>query len=203
VLHGILLCFSAYRLHLSFQHFAASWYSTQLFYSQPFYDATVTSSPDELRSFVDLWLDSYANLTASKASNMTSICQDLPDVDDGNLISICEVVIAYGGDWTEFVEEMLYEASVAFGDAEFVTRSASAEGRIAPLQGTDLIIQTGMTPTGRVVNEGSEDTWPVYRAVLHHAHTSCIYCHLRGLSHERMVDWPSRISTPGLKPERH
>ena len=138
---------------------AASWYSAQLFYSQPFFDATVTSSPDELRSFVELWLDSYANLTASKASNITSICQDLPDVDDGNLISICEVVIAYGGDWAAFVEDMLYEASVAFGDAEFVTRSAIAEGRITPLQDTDLLTQTDMTPTGRVVNEGSEDTY--------------------------------------------
>ena len=142
-------------------HLTASWYSTQLFYSQPFYDATVTSSPDALRSFVDLWLDSYANLTASAsmASNVTSICQDLPDVDDGNLISICEVVIAYGGDWAAFVEDMLYEASVAFGDAEFVTRSASAEDRITSLQDTDLISQTGMTPTGRVVNEGTEDTF--------------------------------------------
>ena len=143
---------------------AASWYSTQLFYSQPFYDATVTSSPEDLRDFVDLWLDSYANLTARASaslagSNVTAICQDLPDVDDGNLISICELVIAYGGDWAAFIEDMLYETSVAFGDADFVGRAASAEGRIGPLQNVDLITQTGLTPTARVMEQGSADAY--------------------------------------------
>ena len=142
----------------------ASWYSTQLFYSQPFYDATVTSSPEDLRDFVDLWLDSYANLTARASaslagSNVTAICQDLPDVDDGNLISICELVIAYGGDWASFIEDMLYETSVAFGDADFATRTANAQGRIGPLQNVDLITQTGLTPTARELKEGSADAY--------------------------------------------
>ena len=151
-------------IDLSCATIAASWYSTQLFYSKPFYDATVTSSPDDLRDFVDLWLDSYANLTARASaslagSNITAICQDLPDVDEDNLVSICELVIAYGGDWAAFIKDMLHETSVAFGDADFVTRAASAEGRIGPLRDVDLITQTGMTPTARVVKERSADAY--------------------------------------------
>ena len=48
---------------------------------------------------------------------------------------------------------------MAFGDADFVGRAASAEGRIGPLQNVDLISQTGLTPTARVVKEGSTDTY--------------------------------------------
>lgn len=135
----------------------ASWYSTQLFYSEAFYEATVMSSANELYDFTQLWLDSYRDLSADLSANATgyaSICADLP-VDE-NLQSVCSIALTYGGDWAAFMDDMFLHASTAYGVSDFVTRSATPEGRVAPLQDTDLIIQTALSPTSRIVG-GSAD----------------------------------------------
>ena len=135
-----------------------SWYSTQLFYSDEFYQATVPSSAEELYDFVELWLDSYQNLTAdAMAEEASSPCSDLP-VNE-NTQAICAVALAYSGDWAALINDMLLRASSAYGDANFVKRLATPEGRVAPLQDTDLITQTALTPTSRIVGGvGQNDT---------------------------------------------
>lgn len=137
----------------------ASWYSTQLFYSEIFYEATaLSSSSNELYDFVGLWLDSYRNLSASASMSAVAneTCQELP-VDD-NTKSMCSIAVEYGGDWAAFINDMLRQASVAFGDADFSSRMATAEDRIAPLQETDLIVQTALTPNSRVLSSDAVGT---------------------------------------------
>ena len=63
--------------------------------------------------------------------------------------TICQVALAYGGDWAAFIDQMLYEASVAYGDADFNTRAADQSGKLKAVENMNLIVQSAMCPTAR------------------------------------------------------
>lgn len=63
--------------------------------------------------------------------------------------TICQVNLAYGGDWAAFIDQMLYEASVAYGDADFNTRAADQSGKLKAVENMNLIVQSAMCPTAR------------------------------------------------------
>ena len=130
----------------------SSWFSTQLFYSSDFYNATVLSTPDELYDFVTEWFDSYASL--SKNATEYEACEELYEAGNGtvdnNTKALCNMAIQYKGDWAGFIEDMLNNAAIkAFNDEEFISKIMDSDGRLSPLKSTDLFIVTGLVPTSR------------------------------------------------------
>ena len=59
------------------------------------------------------------------------------------------MLLAYGGDWSAFIDQMLYEASVAYGDADFNTRVADQSGKLKAVEHMNLIVQSAVCPTAR------------------------------------------------------
>ena len=129
----------------------ASWFSTQFFYSQPYYDATISSSPDELSDFILQWMDTY--LTLTEGLGTVPQCEFLDKFNTTNvniLRDYCTVFTNYDGDWAQFVHDMLEDASKAYGDEGLVTRLASYDNRVSALSSTDLYVQTTLAANSRI-----------------------------------------------------
>ena len=91
----------------------ASWFSTQLFYSQQFYDRVINAEDsDALYDFVVQWMDAYKqmlvdNINTSRnitAAYAEEVC-DPRDLGDGigvQIISdLCQTLVYFDGDWVE------------------------------------------------------------------------------------------------------
>ena len=91
----------------------ASWFSTQLFYSQQFYDRVVNvEDSDALHDFVVEWMVAYKqmlvdnintsrNITAEYAKEVCS-ARDLGDGVGVQIISdLCQTLVYFDGDWAE------------------------------------------------------------------------------------------------------
>lgn len=123
----------------------SSWFSGQLFYSSEFYNATVLSSPDELRDFVVDWMDSYQSLFVN--STEYEPCEKLYETGSK---ALCNMAIQYGGNWADFVEDMLNTAAIdAFKDENFGSLLMDSFNRVGPLVETDLFIVSALAPTSR------------------------------------------------------
>ena len=145
-----------------------SWFSTQLFYSQNFYDKTVLApSPSDVRQFVLDWMETYASISQPTDDEIVSSCdmselQDSRiDVDDDVIETfqdVCYLVVKYDYDWALFITEMLDAAAKgSFDDPAFIDQLAIPSRRIDPLNGTDLLIQSTLVPNSRVRNETNID----------------------------------------------
>jgi len=91
----------------------ASWFSTQLFYSQQFYDRVVNAEDSQsLHDFVVQWMVAYKqmlvdNINTSRnitAAYAEEVC-DPRDLGDGigvQIISdLCQTLVYFDGDWAE------------------------------------------------------------------------------------------------------
>lgn len=76
-----------------------------------------------------------------------AICAQL--TSDPNTRTICQVNLAYSGDWAAFIDQMLYEASTAYNDPEFRNSAADEGGRLTAVENMDLLIQCALSPTAR------------------------------------------------------
>lgn len=88
---------------------------------------------------------------ASSSKNITLkekvLCAKI--TNNPNDQTICQVNLAYGGNWAAFIDQMLYEASVAYGDADFNTRAADQSGKLKAVKNMNLIVQSAVCPTAR------------------------------------------------------
>jgi len=117
----------------------ASWFSTQLFYSQQFYDRVVHANDSSaLYDFVVEWMDAYKQMledTIETSTTMTEelglgkeICNftDLGD-DDGvdveNLSDLCHTIVYFGGDWAESKLFLFLEMCISYACAYLVSLS--------------------------------------------------------------------------------
>lgn len=133
----------------------SSWFSTQLFYSEAFYNQTIMAkTPQDLYNFTTRWMGTYEALSDYVVGDTgEDICNT---TDLGNFTGIevfgeiCELLLQYSGDWALLVTTMLLVASTEYGDPLFVNRTATAANRIRPLQNTDLYIMASMSPASRV-----------------------------------------------------
>jgi len=91
----------------------ASWFSTQLFYSQQFYDRVVNADDSQaLHDFVVQWMDAYKQMlvdTIDTSRNITAayaeeVC-NTRDLGDGPAVQIisdlCQTLVYFDGDWAE------------------------------------------------------------------------------------------------------
>ena len=91
----------------------ASWFSTQLFYSQQFYDRVINAKDSQaLYDFVVQWMDAYGQMltdviemsTSSTVAPIEEVCNttglgDLVGTDDEVLYDVCRTLVYFDGDW--------------------------------------------------------------------------------------------------------
>lgn len=132
-----------------------SWFSTQFFYSAPFFNAVAWSTPDELYTFVYKWMETYLSLLGESpqmplcsafAAKLASL--NLP-FTESDLDDMCNLFGHFNGSWAAIVDAMLDSASSNYGDDSFTNRSYSFSDKVAALQGTELYVQTSLSPTSR------------------------------------------------------
>lgn len=132
-----------------------SWFATQFFYSQEFYEKT-TGDPEVLRDFVQSWMDSYLKLTEALPTD-SDLCKPIPEIPlFGPTKDMCNVFAAYDGDWSAFIMAMLQQASTDYGDADFPSRIANRSNQVQDLQDVDMLIQTTVAPQSRVRSQGTD-----------------------------------------------
>lgn len=133
----------------------SSWFSTQLFYSDAFYNQTVMAkTPQELYDFTARWMGTYEALSDYVIEDTGEDLCNTTDLGNSTGIEVfgevCELLLQYSGDWALLVATMLLVASGDYGDPLFVNRTATAANRIPPLQKTDLYIMASISPASRV-----------------------------------------------------
>ena len=138
----------------------ASWFSLQFFYSQVFFNRTLTSSPTELGQFVSEWMLSYESMFANVPNDPTC---GFSGSDEYLLQQFlgdqCDIFVYFGGDWANFTQVMLETVSEGFGDAGLANRPVSFDNRVEALRATNLMIQLVLAANSRVVdNAGNEST---------------------------------------------
>ena len=105
---------------------SGAWFTSQFMFSEVFYNSTVLSTPDELKLFMEMWLDGYASLTNPIA--------DLMERGDDSLVkSILEL---HGVSFNLIVENVLDSASRMYGDPGFKDRLANSENASYQLRNT-------------------------------------------------------------------
>ena len=141
-----------------------SWFSTQFFYSTPFHNITRYSTPTQLASFVKVWMESYVQMQQSIPPSTNKNCQKAEWVEtlfrnrlgNVNVTELCYIFQHYQGDWASFVEAMLSAASTAYGDSNFVNRTAIRSpgdpGTLPGLSGVDLLVQMSVAPVSKENN---------------------------------------------------
>lgn len=145
----------------------ASWFSTQLFYSQAFFDQTaMASTPDELYDFTIRWMETYYEMSGKNFRNIQDSV-NITDLQPDNattpeeeskaesvitlMIELFQVISDYDGTWADFVKTMLNGGAKEYGHqgGDFHSIVANAENRLAPFRNTDLLIQSALDPTKR------------------------------------------------------
>lgn len=148
-----------------------SWFSTQAFYSPEFYAQTVMAeSPEDVQAFALKWMESYLNVAKDFESNpicdITDLIGGASNTTDGNstdtsaidpllqtFSEFCDMLLAYEGDWTAFMEDMIAAAAADYGDPDLASRIVNPDNRIFPLQQTDLLVQSAVLANSRIRGE--------------------------------------------------
>jgi len=118
---------------------AASWFNTQFFYSQIYYDLCTKGTIAEIDLFIEKWMDSYKRLFDYKDGKPDDKkCRFLP------------FLLTKGVSLAHLFDCMLREAARDYGDETFGDIVANAENRIPPLQDTSMYLQCSLSPTSRI-----------------------------------------------------
>jgi hypothetical protein len=131
----------------------ASWFSTQFFYSQQFFENTALSTPDELYDFVLSWMDSYQSMNTTT----NFVCDFLDRVRNTTHLDVfseyCNILLDYEGDWAAFMSAMYKATSTDYGDADLVDRPVNAQNRVTAMSDTKLLVQTSLVANSRIRQE--------------------------------------------------
>lgn len=128
-----------------------TWFMVQFFFSRPFFDAIVTSTPDSLATFVSNWIDAYQSTQSS--SPASQLCKALYTLDEEtdrftnlqDFLYMC----SFASDWALTVSNFLELTSTVYGDASLIDRLASGDNIITPLADAYLQIQMSIGASAR------------------------------------------------------
>lgn len=142
-----------------------SWFSTQLFYSEAFYNRTAMApSPQAINDFVVEWMNTYLAISEDiddetrATCNFTELLNGENDEQVTTITEICELLVKYDFDWALFIQDMLESAATEYGTPGFTEILATAANRIEALSETDLYVQASMSPTSRIRSESASAT---------------------------------------------
>jgi len=147
----------------------AAWFSTQLFYSQAFYDQVVlAATPQEIHEFVVQWMESYLKMTqqyntvdwdvdTELQTNTSDLIPREEEEEEEDPVEVLREVFSLLtnliGQWAFFVQEMMQAAVVDYGHTsteDWKTTRANQAGKLPALQTTDFLVQSGLVPTARI-----------------------------------------------------
>lgn len=118
---------------------AASWFNTQFFYSQIFFDKTVSEDPEDLYKFVVQWMESYKKLFGIRSHGIRG-CGPL------------SVFLGRGARVPLIFNCMFRIATRDYGDPDLPTRVLGVENRVPALRRTDMNVQLALSPTTRTLS---------------------------------------------------
>ena len=127
-----------------------SWFTLLLFFSRPFFDAIVSSTPDDVATLVTTLTSVFESVKPDSPSSVSQFCQDIQryvsfssTFDD--ILSTC----SFTADWEKFVTAFLQNAAAEYGDDNLADRLVSGENIISPLSDAWLQIQMSVGASAR------------------------------------------------------
>ena len=122
----------------------ASWFASQLFYSDNFFNRVIGVEPDDIFDLSTAWLDDYQQYLGTTSTFLCDLLSFLPS----GISATCNT--AFQGSWYEFIQGMLESAATnVYDDSGFSTRVMSSAARTSALGDTNLMIQTGLSEASR------------------------------------------------------
>ena len=129
----------------------ASWFATQFFYSQKFFDRLVgdDKTADDVRDFSLEWLNSYGDYLDEQSRTVCSALSGFGLVSFlGILSDACNVGLQ--APWYDFISGMLeFTASNVYDDAGFSDRELDPASRVPALQDVNFMVQMGLSEGAR------------------------------------------------------
>ena len=120
-----------------------SWFTLQLFFSRPFFDAVVSSTPDEVATLVTNLTGAFASIQPDSPSPVSQFCQDIQKyVSSTSIFDDILSVCSYTSDWEKAITAFLDNAAAGYGGDKLTDRLAFGENIVSPLSDTWLQIQT-------------------------------------------------------------
>ena len=127
-----------------------SWFTLLFFFSRPFFDAIVSSTPDEVATFVTNLTSSFASVKPDAPSPVSQFCQDIHKyVSFTSIFDDILFTCSFTSDWKKFIAAFLDSAATRYGDDKLTDRLASGENIISPLSDAWLQIQTSLGASAR------------------------------------------------------
>ena len=128
-----------------------SWFTLLLFFSRPFFDAIVSSTPDEVATLVTNLTTAFESVQSDSPSSVGQFCQDIQKYVSftsifDNILFTCSFSAA---DWKKFITAFLDNAAARYGDDKLADRLASGENIISPLSDAWLQIQMSLGASAR------------------------------------------------------
>jgi hypothetical protein len=134
----------------------ASWFATQLMYSQPFFDRLIgdknSINPTSVKSFAEQWMTSLAlyHQSIQKRKYITcNILKQLESVSDdlSALTTGCKTLRSVNGDWAEHIQRVFLRATTEYGDSLFVQHKLSYDNLLTPFKNTEFYIHFALSTT--------------------------------------------------------
>lgn len=127
-----------------------TWFTLQLFFSRPFYDAIVSSTPDEVAKLVTKLTSAFASIPNDSPSAVSHFCQDIQKYVSftsvfEDLLTTCQSTT----NWEPFIAAFLDSAAAEYGDEKLAERLVSSENIISPLSDAWLQIQMSLGASAR------------------------------------------------------
>ena len=127
-----------------------SWFTLLFFFSRPFFDAVVSSTPDEVATLVTNLTSAFASVEADSPSFVSQFCQDIHKyVSFSSIFDVILTTCSHTANWEKFVAAFLDNAAARYGDDKLTDRLASGENIVSPLSDTWLQIQTSLGASAR------------------------------------------------------
>lgn len=139
-----------------------TWFTTQLFYSLPFYNHVITKNTTTTYNFILQWFQSYQQFIESIVEQRLSFydqmigalfCRSISPLDQVILLddisTLCTVLQYFKYSYANFVEGMLCHVATDYNDPTFCHRIMNASNMIHTLQQTDLYIQISLAINSR------------------------------------------------------
>ena len=127
-----------------------SWFTLPFFFSRPFFDAIVSSTPDEVAMLVTNLTSTYASVQPDWSSSSASqqFCQEIQQFIPfssafEDIFSQC----SFTAEWEKFVTAFL--DNMGYGDDKLAERLVSGENVISPLSDAWLQIQMSVGASAR------------------------------------------------------
>jgi hypothetical protein len=142
----------------------SSWFATQFFYSESFFQKTATTSPTNLADFVRQWMNAYKTIVNVPNTSACDFMSGTPSILSRqvleNNVAYCNAFVYIGADWANFTSSMLNAASqLAYKDGGAIASTPmDVSNRVRALQQTDLYIQLSLASSSRVITTNNNAT---------------------------------------------